>query len=281
MRRILTKESVRCFTGSDFTAKDIITSGEHPLSVYLCWPEQHLLSLAPLIQLVWDSLFNGTVAYYDDKRGVGCFRVLAVLDEILRTGMLKLCDYATTVCGRNITLFVPVQSESQLYAAYGQYNAEVLKEQFDYIINYRPAPAANRTAHNLEESLGYTSGFAHSKNEHNGGTSQGESEQKIPLMPGYETKLLKDRRVIVETDGKRSTIAQRLDWRDFPELAGRAQMPPPEIRPLPPVDAKKMRIGLAAVSSWRDDPALLRYRNFAPAYLEAENPMPPNREGWN
>jgi type IV secretory pathway TraG/TraD family ATPase VirD4 len=180
MRRILTKESVRCFTGSDFTAKDIMTSGDHPLSVYLCWPEQHLLTLAPLIQLMYDSLLTGMTAYYDDVRGVGCSRVLTILDEIFRTGMPKLYDYATTVCGREITLLVNAQSDSQLCAAFGQYNAEVLKEQFDYIVNYRPAPAGNRSAHHLEESLGYTSGFAHSKTDHEHGTSQGESEQKIP-----------------------------------------------------------------------------------------------------
>ena len=233
MRRILTKESVRCFTGSDFTAKDIITSGEHPLSVYLCWPEQHLLTLAPLIQLVWDSLLNGMVGYYDSVRGEGCFRVLAILDEIFRTGMPKLADYATTVCGRNVSLLVNVQSDSQLYDL-GQYRAEVLKEQFDAIVNYRPAPAANRTAHNIQESLGYTSGFAHSKTEHENGQSQGESEQKIPLMPDYETKLLKHGHVIVQIDGERSTIAKRLNWHEFPQLVKRANMPPPSVAPLPP-----------------------------------------------
>jgi type IV secretory pathway TraG/TraD family ATPase VirD4 len=237
MRRILTKESVRCFTGSDFTAKDIMTSGDHPLSVYLCWPEQHLLTLAPLIQLMYDSLLTGMTAYYDDVRGVGCCRVLAILDEIFRTGMPKLYDYATTVCGRNISLLVNAQSDSQLYAAFGQYNAEVLKEQFDYIVNYRPAPAANRTAHHLEESLGYTSGFAHSKTDHEHGTSQGESEQKIPLMSDYETKLLKPHQVIVQMDGDRPTIAERLNWHDFPQLEQRGAYTPPRIPVLPPAVA--------------------------------------------
>jgi type IV secretion system protein VirD4 len=112
LRRILTKESVRCFTGSDFTAKDIITSGDHPISVYLCWPEQHLLSLAPLIQLVWDSLFNGITGYYDEVRGRGCFRVLTILDEIFRTGLPKLKDYATTAAGHDISVLVSAQSEA-------------------------------------------------------------------------------------------------------------------------------------------------------------------------
>ena len=70
MSRILTKESVRCFAKSDFTAKDIITSGEHPLQrVFMNFPEEHLLTLAPLIQLVWDSLFLGMVSYYDEHSG--------------------------------------------------------------------------------------------------------------------------------------------------------------------------------------------------------------------
>ena len=41
LNQILTKESVRCFTGSDFTAKDIITS-KTPVSVYLYWSEEDL-----------------------------------------------------------------------------------------------------------------------------------------------------------------------------------------------------------------------------------------------
>jgi type IV secretory pathway TraG/TraD family ATPase VirD4 len=267
MRRILTKESVRCFTGSDFTAKDIITSGKHPMSVYLCWPEQHLTSLAPLVQLVWDALFNGMTAYYDDVRGNGCSRVLAVLDEIFRTGLPKLKEYATTVAGRNISLLVSAQSDSQFYAAYGQYDAEVLKEQFDHIVKYRPAPAANRTAHNYEESLGYTSGFAHSKTDHEHGTSQGENEQRIPLLPAHETKLLKDRRVIVEADGKRPTIAQRLDWHDFPELKRRASIPPPVVAVLSPNPEKQMEIveQKPQPPSWHVDPKLLRWERPPPS----------------
>jgi type IV secretory pathway TraG/TraD family ATPase VirD4 len=263
MRRILTKESVRCFTGSDFTAKDIMTSGEHPISVYLCWPEQHLTSLAPLIQLVWDSLFNGMTGYHHDVQGKGCSRVLTVLDEIFRTGLPKLKDYATTAAGCDISLLVSAQSDSQFYAAYGQYDAEVLKEQFDHIVKYRPAPAANRTAHNYEESLGYTSGFAHSKTDHEQGSSQGENEQKIPLLPAHETKLLKPRQVIVQIDGERSTIAKRLDWRDFPELVRRAHIEPPKIPVVSPLGSAEPLPALAQpklepLASWHFDPTLFR-----------------------
>ena len=200
--------------------------------------------------------------YYDDDdvRGKGCYRVLVVLDEIFRTGLPKLKEYATTVCGRNISLLVSAQSDSQLYAALGQYDAEVLKEQFDHIVKYRPAPAANRTARNYEESLGYTSGFAHSKTDYDHGTSQGENEQRIPLMPAGETKLLKPRRVIVQIDGERSTIAGRLDWRDFPELKQRAKIPPPDVSVLPAFVAKlPERAESNHRKSWQLDPKLLRW----------------------
>jgi hypothetical protein len=116
-------------------------------------------------------------------------------------------------------------------------SSAVPKTRNQFIVNYRPAPAANRTAHQIEESLGYTSGFAHSKTDHEHGTSQGESEQKIPLMSGYETKLLKPHQVIVQMDGDRPTIAERLNWHDFPQLEQRGAYTPPRIPVLPPAVA--------------------------------------------
>jgi hypothetical protein len=53
---------------------------------------------------------------------------------------------------------------------------------------------------------------------------------------------------------------------------------------LHPLKTREVNIGidrLAPVSSRRDDPTLLRHRNHVPAYIEAENPSPLDREGWN
>jgi type IV secretion system protein VirD4 len=234
MNNILTKESVRCFTGSDFSGKDIITSGANPISVYLCWPEKHLLFLSPLIELVWNSLLDDMIDYYDSVQGKGCVPVTAFLDEIFRTGMKKLPEYTTTVCGRNISLFVSAQSKSQLDAAYGRFNADKLKGQFDTAIIHRPAPLDYETMLFIEQILGYQSGFAHSRNEHEGGTSTGENEQRVPLMSASETEFLGETEVIVKRSGIRPTIAQRLDWRLIPELAQRANM---ELPTLPKLSA--------------------------------------------
>ena len=105
INNILTKETVRCFTGSDFTGKDIITSGDHPVSLYLCWPELDLLTLGPLIELVWDCLINDMVDTYDSQKGQACAPTLLVLDEIFRSGMKKLPEYATTIGVRLISQF--------------------------------------------------------------------------------------------------------------------------------------------------------------------------------
>jgi type IV secretion system protein VirD4 len=233
---ILTKESVRCFTGSDFTAKDIITSGKHPLSVYLYWPEKHLLTLSPLINLIWNSLIDGMIDYHDSVRGKGCSPVLAFLDEIFRTGMPQLPKYATSVCGRDISLLVYAQSISQLSAEYGQDRAEELLGQFDTAIVHRPAPLDYATAAFIEKILGLKSVFAHSKNEHEGGMSTGENEQRIPVMPAYESGHIGKTQVIVKRDGMWATIAERLDWRQFPELVKRANIQPPTLPALSPVD---------------------------------------------
>jgi type IV secretory pathway TraG/TraD family ATPase VirD4 len=262
INNILTKETVRCFTGSDFTGRDIITSGDHPVSLYLCWPERDVLTLSPLIELVWDCLINDMVDAYDAAKGEGCSRTLLVLDEIFRSGMRKLPEYATTVCGRNISILLSAQSRSQLEAHYGIHNARVLRGQMDTILIHRPAPDDFETMQHIETLLGYTSGYAHSKSEHAGGaTTTGESEQKIPLIPAHETDLIGETEVIIKRSGIRPILAERLDWRRFPELEARYGMPPSRVAPLPAFEqhfTKGQEYAFASGSSWQLSPELTR-----------------------
>jgi type IV secretory pathway TraG/TraD family ATPase VirD4 len=269
MNNILTKESVRCFMGSDFTAKDIITSGQHPISVFFCWPEKDLLFLSPLIELIWDSLVNGMVAAYDDVHGVGCYRTLLILDEIFRTGMKNLPDYITTICGRNMSILLTAQNVSQLFDAYGVFKAKLLLSQMKGAVIHPPSPLDNDGAKFIEEALYYTSGFAHSTNAHEGGTSQGESEQRVPLMPADAIKQLgeDEEKVFCFRKGVRPTIAQRLDWRNFPALQSRANMAPPDVTVLPaiiPGQPATVRKNAAMLPSWRYNPALLRWGSQFP-----------------
>jgi type IV secretory pathway TraG/TraD family ATPase VirD4 len=237
INNILTKETVACFTCSYFTGREIITSGDHPISLYLCWPEKDLLTLGPLIELIWDCLINDMVDTYDELKGQGCSRSMLVLDEIFRSGMHKLPEYATTVCGRNISILLSAQSRSQLDAHYGVHKANVLRGQMDTIVIHRPAPDDFETMQHIERLLGYTSGYARSKSEHEGGgATTRESEQRIPLIPAHETDLIGETEVIIKRSGIRPILAERLDWRRFPELVERRRIPAPKISELPPFD---------------------------------------------
>ena len=238
MRKILTRESVKCFTGSDFTAKDLISSTT-PVSVYLSCPEEHALALSPLIRLVWDALISGMLGYYDDPavQGKGCRRVLCVLDEIFRTGLPKLPEYTTTVSGRNISFLISAQSIAQMDAAFrSRDTADVFRGQMDATIFYRPGRADIATPEFIERACGYKSGFAHSKTAHDTSTSTGESEQRVALIPGHETTHMGSGEVIGLVNGLRPFREKRLNRFEFPELVKRGMISAPAVYDLPDVD---------------------------------------------
>jgi type IV secretory pathway TraG/TraD family ATPase VirD4 len=202
---------------------------------------------------------------YDSAQGEGCYPVLALLDEICRTGMPNLPEYATTVCGRNISLVIPVQSLHQLDASFGKYRAEILRAQMESQIFYRPAD--QETAEYLEKALGSQSGFAHSKTEHEGSISHGSAEQRIPLMTAQEIKLLSDEDIIGFRSGLRPFRAKRMNWQRFPLLRQRQTIPPPKVPLLPQLEGNlpdQARPEPLPLASWRTDSNL--YRKWRPLH---------------
>src|SRR2546426_11590877 len=103
----------------------------------------------------------------------------------------SLADHATTVVGRGIHMWVAIQSLSQLEAVYGKARAQVLRDNMESQIYYRPTDLA--TARYLEERLGTYSAYAHSTTAREGAeTSEGLSERPIPLLTAQEILQLKD-----------------------------------------------------------------------------------------
>src|SRR5947199_9633681 len=117
MRFLLTDYVVRCLTGTDFTAKDVMCS-EEPVTVYLRWPERDLLMLSPLVRLLWESLVNELIHTYDAAKGQSCRPVLLLIDEAGQAPILNLQHYAATVAGRGISLWIAIQALSPLDSLY-------------------------------------------------------------------------------------------------------------------------------------------------------------------
>ena len=234
MNMLLTKETVRCFNGSDFTARDIMM-GKKPVTVYLEWPERDLLSLAPLVKLIWTSLISEMIDIYDNSDPDKCRPVLFLLDEAARIGLPKLDEYSSTVVGRKIILWMAFQSKAQADAIYGRDRAEVLRDNCDTQIFYRPANLG--TAEFLERRLGRKSGWAQSKTTHEGTeTSQGSSEYGIPLMTAQEIMQMGDEEIIAFHSNLPPIRAKRMDWRKIPALEQRRSTTAPELPVLPPVE---------------------------------------------
>ncbi len=235
VKPLLTETVVRCFHGSDFTPAQLMCA-EKPVTVYLCWSERDLLALSPLVRLLWGSLIDELITTYDKQEGKGCKPVLLLVDEAGRTAIPSLADHATTVVGRGISLWVAVQSLEQLRAEYGEARAQVILDNMETQIYYRPS--GQKTADYLEHCLGRKSGYARSQTLKDGDeTSQGRMEQGIPLMTAQEIKQLKDDQIIGFHRRLPPFRMKRVDWRNHRELAKKRQLPAPQLPELPAIEA--------------------------------------------
>jgi type IV secretion system protein VirD4 len=234
---ILSDELLRCFDGSDVTASDLITSPT-PITVYLRLPEAELLALSPVVRLIFQTLIHDMQTTYDKRPGrsakeKGCYPVLLLLDEAGRVKIPHLYEYATTVVGRQISLWVAIQSIKQLDAIYGQANAEVLLDNMDTQIFYRQRRA---TAKYLEEELGRRSDYSHSQSKREGGyETLGMSEQGVSLMTANQIKQMDDWETLIFHHNLPGFHARRMNWMEHPILRERQAMRPPALSPLPPL----------------------------------------------
>ncbi len=190
--------------------------------------------MSPLVKLLWSSFINELITTYDNRGRENCRPVLLLLDEAGRTAVPHLSDYASTVCGRGISLWIAVQDLSQLEEIYGRHKAKTLRNNCDTQIYYRPNDLD--TAKYLEERLGRKSDYAQSKTSRDGKeTSQGQSEQGVPLLTARNIMELKDEDIIGFYSNLKPFRAKRMDWRKVDPLVKRTKLPVPKISPLPPL----------------------------------------------
>src|SRR6266571_6688478 len=102
-------------------------------------------------------------------------------------------------------------------------------------IYYRPS--GQKTADYLEHCLGRKSGYARSQTLKDGDeTSQGRSEQGIPLQTATEIKQMKDEQIIGFHRRLPPFKMRRVDWRTHPGFIQKREIPPPTLSALPEVE---------------------------------------------
>jgi type IV secretory pathway TraG/TraD family ATPase VirD4 len=181
---------------------------------------------------MWGSLIDGLITTFDKAQGKNCQPVLLLIDEAGRTAIPSLADHATTVVGRGISLWIAMQSLAQLDAVYGKTRASVLRDNMETQLFYRPSN--QETADYLAHCLGRKSDYAQSMTMRDGTeTSEGRSEQGIPLLTAQDIKQLQDEDIIGFHRLLPPFRAKRMDWRHYPILTQRQAIPPPELSPLP------------------------------------------------
>jgi type IV secretory pathway TraG/TraD family ATPase VirD4 len=234
---ILSDEILRCFDGSDFTASDLLTS-RNPVTVYLRLPEAELEALAPVVRLISQTIMHDAITTYDTRKGSGCSPVLFLLDEAGQVKIPHLYEYATTVVGRQMSLWVAIQSITQL-EVYGQANAETLLDNMDTHIFYRQR---RTTAKYLEEELGRRSAYSRSQSTREGGyETQGISEQGVALMTANQIKQMDDSDILVFHHNLPPFRARRMNWLEHLVLKQRQAKQPPTLSPLPPLTPIALR----------------------------------------
>jgi type IV secretion system protein VirD4 len=233
---LLTERILRCFNGSDFTARDII-AGKKPVTVYLCVPEKDLLAKAPVIRLVMESLMAEMKDYFDDAPGEtavekGCREVLDLLDEAGTVGLPSLPQDVATVRSRGISIWAAYQDNAQIESQYGPYKAKAIRNNMDTKIFYRQS--SYETAKDIAESLGYRSDYARSQTLRNGQEASASlSEHAVHLLTPRDINELNPDEILVLHSNRKPIQAKRMDWRAFPIFKRRRAMPPPPFTPLP------------------------------------------------
>jgi type IV secretory pathway TraG/TraD family ATPase VirD4 len=268
---ILTDDIVKCFNGSDIKVRELMFS-KKPITIYLRWHESDLLALSALIKFVWEAMIGELITAYDltpDKSK--CQQVLLDIEEAGRTGIPNLPDHVSTLRSRKISVTAVFQDRSQGHALYGRDKAENMFNNFRYQVYYRQDDL--ETALYLEKRCGSISGFAHSKTEHEGSISTGESEHKIPLITAQYIMYDMPDDEVIGFWGKRPFIGKGIPFSN--DHADHEPLKLPALPSLIEIPSQSPSPEPALPPSWHHDPTLFRYSQPAQAAIvggEQETP---------
>jgi type IV secretory pathway TraG/TraD family ATPase VirD4 len=232
--------------------------------VFINFHESDLLSMAPLIKFICESLMLELITAYDDAPDhmkAQSRPILWSMDEAGRIGIPHLPEHASTVVGRNMSLSMSAQSRSQFTAVYGRDRTENLFNNIRTQLVFCQADFA--TAEHYSKRMGETSGYAHSESEQGGDrTSTGKSERAIPVMSPQEFMAMGKGELVCFSLEHNPMRLKSMNAKRHPQLQARLGRTPPELTTISPPAESQPEAEPAPkpppLQPWHFDPQLFR-----------------------
>lgn len=215
-------------SGSDFETQDLFSHAA-PTTVYLVFPFGDATVLRPLARLMLDVMLSQhRVARKHDS--------VYLLDEVPILGNIPALSRGIAEIRKfGVQLVLPVQSEAQLFAAYGKEGAENIIDNCRVRLSI--GVSSQRSTEAASERMGKTTIVRPRKTQAVSRRSllettitntTGEGEQARELMTSDEVRAMPSSEILVDMPELRTYRGKRAVRYGMPELMRRSQLPPPQ-----------------------------------------------------
>lgn len=214
-------------SGSDFEAKDLFTHAS-PVTIYLTFPFGDAQVLRSLGRLMFDVLLS---QHRVERKHDSVY----MLDEIPILGNVPALSRGIAEIRKfGVQLVLPVQSEAQLFAAYGKEGAETIIDNCR--VRLTIGVSSQRSTEAASERLGKATIVRPRKTqavskknifETTVTNTTGEGEQARELLTADEVRAMPSSEILVDMPELRTYRGKRAVRYGMPELMRRSTLPPP------------------------------------------------------
>lgn len=210
MKLFIDNNIIQINNGNDFTAKDL---REREIIIYISYPENKSNYLSPYIAPFFSQLIDQLINNYSKTS----LPIIFLFDEFANCGSLNnMSINAATVRSREISLIVCLQSLTQLYQLYGNYNGKAIINNLKTKL-ILPGLSDQDTLQYIEyiagSSKGKTTSKTSSTNNSNGKTTNSTTrniqEQNSKVLPVEKIRCINDNEVIVIFHNKKPTVEKQ------------------------------------------------------------------------
>ena len=282
--QFLRDPAVSRFTSADLSAPDFGRLRTSPQCVYWCVREQDIARLRPLSALFFTLLLEQLAA------ATGADHTIPVhlfLDEFANLGVIP--HFETTISlarGRGVSLWLGIQSLSQIESRYGRANAQTILTNCatKIALSGLDVETADYFSRSLGQATRQTPRRSWQKKRFAlfaGGVSDTVQEHARPLLTSDEVRRIRSEQALAIIGNRRPLLLEKFVYDVAPKAAATSRLGPARSAPIP-VPAPKPRKAPAAREPGNDSPpplpaalkSALPARRFARHSARAQKPGP-------